>query len=116
MRPVADDGWDILDSELRRVAAASNPNYDQVTIFTTPTQRKLLFAAAQFRDLAMQSYARRAIVSFAAYDLQLPWAFAMADEPFVTHFDETGLFRQRRHMAGAGFGPWLIDSLSEYQP
>jgi hypothetical protein len=113
---VADDGWDILDSELRHRVAASNERYDQVTIFTTPQQRKLLFAAAQYRDLAMQSYARRAIVAFAAHDLQLPWAFVMADEPFVTHFDETGLFRQRQRLAGAGFGPWLIDGLSEYQP
>jgi hypothetical protein len=112
---VADEseGWDILESELRAKAARSNPNYDQVTIYTTPQQRKLLFAAAQFRDLAMQSYARRAIVAFAAHDLQLPWSFVMAEEPFVTHFDETGLFRQRQFLAGAGFGPWCITGLEE---
>jgi len=107
--------WDILDSEVRRKAAASNSRYDQVTIYTTPPQRKLLFAAAKYRDLAMQSYARRAVVAFAAHDLMLPWSYVMADEPFVTHFDQTGLFRQRQYLAGAGFGPWIIEELSEYE-
>jgi hypothetical protein len=112
---VADDGWDILDSELRRKVAASRPNWDQVTIFLTPAQRKLLFAAAKYRDIGMQSYARRAIVAFGAHDLMLPWAFVMADEPPVTSFDEYGLHRSGA-VAGAGFGPWIIDELSEYLP
>jgi hypothetical protein len=106
------DPWEILDSELRRKAAASSPRYDQVTIFTTPTQRRMLFAAAKYRDLAMQSYARRAVIAFASHDLEIPWSFAMADEPFVTRFDEFGL-RHRQEMAGAGFGPWVITGLED---
>jgi hypothetical protein len=113
---MADDGFDILDSELRRKAAASNARWDQVTIFTTPNQRRLLFAAAQFRDMAMQSYARRAIVSFASHDLQIPWAYVMADEPPVTSFREFGMMSRTKGVAGAGFGPWIIDELSEYLP
>jgi hypothetical protein len=110
---VADEGWDILDSELRRKATQSRENWDQVTIFLTPSQRRLLFAASKYRDLAMQSYARRAIVAFAAHDLLLPWAYVMADEPPVTSFTEFGL-RESQRMAGAGYGPWIIDELSEY--
>jgi len=112
---VPDSGWDILDSELRRQAAASNDRWDQVAIFLTPAQRKLLFAAARYRDMSMQSYARRAIVAFGAHDLLLPWAFVMADEPPVTSFTEYGGLTRAKGVAGAGYGPWIIDELSEYQ-
>jgi hypothetical protein len=108
---VADEGWDILDSELRRQAAKSNDHFDQVTIFTTPNQRKLLFAAAKYRDIAMQSYARRAIVSFAAHDLLLPWSYLMADEPPVTDF--AAGYGTRKSVAGQGYGPWCITGLEE---
>jgi hypothetical protein len=113
---MADDGFDILDSELRRKAAKSNARYDQVTIYTTPHQRRLLFAAAQFRDMAMQSYARRAIVAFAAHDLQIPWSYVMADEPPVTTFTEFGTMHRTKGVAGAGFGAWIIDELHEWRP
>jgi hypothetical protein len=106
-------GWDLLTDAVQRSISVKRiaPNTDKFMVRTALTTRPLLLHAAQARGVSTDTYIRRALSAFLVYDLGLDWWELLSDEPWATLSGQS--LHERRPLAGAGYGPWQIDSLSE---
>jgi len=67
-----------------------------------PLWHDIIDEAARRRGIAIDGYARRALMAFVTRDLGLEWTEVMADEPTVYDWDDF----EAREQHGEGFGDW----------
>lgn len=108
------DGWDRLSDQVEN--SINKPHNKTIRIDRLTTKvpvgfRSVTMKAARRRGLSMEAYIRRALASVMVYDLGLDWWELMTDEPWTQEYG-SGL-RERRPLAGAHFGPWQIDGMSD---
>lgn len=109
------DGWDLLtdavQQQLRTQASSRTVRIDRLSTRVPQGFRALTMKAARGRGLSLEAYIRRALASVMVYDLGLDWWELLADEPWVTTYG--GGLAERQPLAGAGFGVWRIDGMSD---
>jgi hypothetical protein len=113
------EGWELLtdavQAQILRDRGQSAKRTTRIDRLTTRVPadgfRTLTMKAARRRGLSLEAYQRRAIAAVMVYDLDLNWWELLADEPWVTTY--AGGLNERRPLAGAAFGPWHIDGMSD---
>lgn len=117
--PLTGDGWDRLTDAVQQQiihdrgmsSAKTSVRIDRLTTRVPVGFRSLTMKAARQRGLSLEAYIRRALASVMVHDLDLDWWELLADEPWVTTY--AGGLNERRPLAGAGFGQWHIDGMSD---
>lgn len=102
-----------VQARQRKTKRASTRTNGMYLFFDDP-YRLLLDEAAHRRDISMAGYGRRAIASFIAHDLDMPF------EEVIHHAAQPSGYlgrmegrRSKTHDDGVGHGLWIIEGLIE---
>lgn len=98
----------------QRKSSRTNDRKNGLYLFFDDPLRVLLDEACHRRNISLTGYARRAMVAFIAYDLDLPLEEVAQHAAQPAGYGATGGGRMKRTQdTGRGMGPWDITGLEE---
>jgi hypothetical protein len=86
-------------------------NRQSIGVIFKPHLYSLVKRAAEARGMSLSSYLRRAVLSFACFDLGLDWYETMADDRGANKIGRPA--SDGVESGGHGFGKWQIEGLHD---